>query len=163
MEVVLGQQYNVGEKPIILYTHISRYAGTPNKDTTKSMYSTSSTCVFLTFSVLFANPKKLLYKHTVANPARGLLSREKNTKKNPGSAPPPPRCSFGENTIKITRRIYMPRRYAVLGPSRVRTRIHSTRRLDQWVSLRKILRSKLPCAITTFPVVSLPLSSPGDV
>ena len=33
----------------------------------------------------------------------------------------------------------MPRRYAGLGPSRVRTRITSTRRLGQWVSLRKIL------------------------
>ena len=31
--------------------------------------------LFLTFSVLVANPKKLLY--TVANPARGLLNREK--------------------------------------------------------------------------------------
>ena len=30
--------------------------------------------LFLTFSVLVANPKKLLY--TVANPARGLLNRE---------------------------------------------------------------------------------------
>ena len=34
--------------------------------------------LFLTFSVLGANPKKLLY--TVANPARGLLNREKRTK-----------------------------------------------------------------------------------
>ena len=34
--------------------------------------------LFLTFSVLVANPKKLLY--TVANPARGLLNREKRTK-----------------------------------------------------------------------------------
>ena len=34
--------------------------------------------LFLTFSVLVANPKKLLY--TVANPARGLLDREKGTK-----------------------------------------------------------------------------------
>ena len=33
--------------------------------------------LFLTFSVLVANPKKLLY--TVANPARGLLNREKRT------------------------------------------------------------------------------------
>ena len=42
--------------------------------------------LFLTFSALVANPKKLLY--TVANPARGLLNRGK---KNPsGSAPPPP-------------------------------------------------------------------------
>ena len=31
---------------------------------------------FLKFSVLVANPKKLLY--TVANPARGLLNREKS-------------------------------------------------------------------------------------
>ena len=35
--------------------------------------------LFLTFSVLVANQKKLLY--TVANPARGLLNREKRTKK----------------------------------------------------------------------------------
>ena len=44
--------------------------------------------------------KKLLY--TVANPARGLLNREKKKKKKSGSAPPPPpaRCSFGEK-IKI--------------------------------------------------------------
>ena len=34
--------------------------------------------LFLTFSVLVANPKKLLY--TVANPGRGLLNREKRTK-----------------------------------------------------------------------------------
>ena len=52
--------------------------------------------LFLTFSALVANPKKLLY--TVANPARGLLTREKTKKKKSGSAPPPPpaRCSFGE-------------------------------------------------------------------
>ena len=34
--------------------------------------------LFLTFNVLVANPKKLLY--TMANPARGLLNREKRTK-----------------------------------------------------------------------------------
>ena len=33
--------------------------------------------LFLTFSVLVANPKKQLY---TANPARGLLNREKRTK-----------------------------------------------------------------------------------
>ena len=32
MEITLGQQYNVGEKPtIILYTYINRHAGTPEK------------------------------------------------------------------------------------------------------------------------------------
>ena len=35
--------------------------------------------LFLTFSVLVANPKKLLY--TVAIPARGLLNRRKITKR----------------------------------------------------------------------------------
>ena len=34
--------------------------------------------LFLTFSVLVVNPKKLLY--TMVNPARGLLNREKRTK-----------------------------------------------------------------------------------
>ena len=34
--------------------------------------------LFLTFSELVANPKKLL--NTVANPARGVLNREKRTK-----------------------------------------------------------------------------------
>ena len=55
--VTLGQQYNVGEKPTV----------------------TLCTLLFPTFSVLVANPKKLLY--TVANPARGLLNRKKRKKK----------------------------------------------------------------------------------
>ena len=37
-----------------------------------------SELLFLIFSVLVANPKKLLY--TVANPARGVLNRENITK-----------------------------------------------------------------------------------
>ena len=49
MVVTLDQQYNVWEKPTVI--------------------------LFLTFSVLVANPKKLLY--TVVKPARGLLNREK--------------------------------------------------------------------------------------
>ena len=33
MEITLGQQYNVGEKPIvILYSYINRRAGTPEKN-----------------------------------------------------------------------------------------------------------------------------------
>ena len=43
---------------------------------------------------------------TVANPARGLLNMEKITKEKVWQRPPPPppapRCSFGENKIKIT-------------------------------------------------------------
>ena len=101
----------------------------------------------------------------MANPARGLLNREKKKKEKSGSAPPPPPRAARSEKIKInfTRRIHMSRRYAGrryagLGPSRVRTRIPTTRRLGQWVSQN----STLPCAIATFPV-SLPLSSPGDV
>ena len=45
--------------------------------------------LFLTFSVLVANPKKLLY--TVANPARGLLNREKEKKKKKVWQRPPPK------------------------------------------------------------------------
>ena len=37
MEITLGQQYNVGEKPtVILYTYITRYAGTPENYCIKS-------------------------------------------------------------------------------------------------------------------------------
>ena len=56
--------------------------------------------LFLTFSVLVANPKKLLY--TVANPARGLPAEQgkENKIKSLAAYPPPPHpphCSFGEN------------------------------------------------------------------
>ena len=55
--------------------------------------------MFLTLSVLIANPKKIIY--TVANPARGLLNREKGIKRESLAAhPSPQRCSFGENKIK---------------------------------------------------------------
>ena len=112
--------------------------------------------LFLTFSVLVAKPKKLLY--TVANPARGLLNREKRTKEKvwQHTPPPTPHTARSEKINKITRRIY--RRYAG-GRSRVRTRIPSARRLGLWVWLRN---STLPSAIIRFPV-SLLLSSPGDV
>ena len=89
-------------------------------------------------------PEQLLYP--VASPARALLIREKKEIEKTRSPPPPlppARCSFGENRQKITPRIYMPRRYAGLGSSRVCTRIPSTRRLGQLVSIRKILRFRV--------------------
>ena len=57
-------------------------------------------------------------------------------------------------------RRYAGRRYAGLGPSRVRTK-------DSYDSSARPMgvasqNPTLPCAIATFPV-SLPLSSPGDV
>ena len=117
--------------------------------------------------------KKLLY--TVANPARGLLNREKNKNKKSGSASPPPaRCSFGEKNknkikIKITRRIHMSRRYASrryaggLGPSRIRTWIPTTRQLGQWVSLRKTLRFRVRLQLSQSRCLSLLLAMSGRV
>ena len=75
----------------------------------------------------------------MANPARGLLNKGKENKKIwQRTLPLPP-----SPALLVRRRIYMPRRCAGLGPSRVRTRIPSTRRLGQWVSLRKILRFRV--------------------
>ena len=95
--VILGQQYNVGEKPtVILYTYINHHAQPPIITQHNHCCSTVTRIVLImpiivpwshtgigtwvnTFSVLVANRKKLLY--TVANPARGLLNRGKKKKK----------------------------------------------------------------------------------
>ena len=54
----------------------------------RATYMSFFLLLFLTFSiVLVANPKKLLY--TVANPARGLLNREKRTKEEVWQHTPP--------------------------------------------------------------------------
>ena len=77
---------------------------------------------------------------------QGKNENRKSLAAQPSPIPPPsppPHCSFGENKIKITPRIYMLRRYAGLGPSRVCARIPSRRRLGQLVSLRKILRFRV--------------------
>ena len=109
--------------------------------------------------------KKLLY--TVANPARGLLNRGKKKRKSLAAPPPLPRAARSEKIKKeeeITRRIHMSRRYASrrhaggLGPSRVRTRIPRTRRLGQWVSLRKILRFRVRLQLSQSRCLSLLLA-----
>ena len=114
--------------------------------------------------------KKLLY--TVANPSRGLLNRKKNKNIKSGSAPPPARCSFGENKKdknKKSRSASMSRRYANrrhaggLDPSRVRTRIPTTRRLGQWVSLPKILRFRVRLQLSQSRCLSLLLAMSGRV
>ena len=81
---------------------------------------------------------------------------KKKKKKYCSASPrPSPRCSFKENKVKITRRIYIPRRYGGLGPSRVRTRIPWTRRIGQWVSLHKILRFRVRLQLSQSLVASL--------
>ena len=113
---------------VVVVSHIQRIGCQPEKTTLLLLL-----LLFLTFSVLVANPKKLLY--TVANPARGLLNREKRTQEKvwQHTPPPTPHTARSEKINKITRRIY--RRYAG-GRSRVRTRIPSARRLGLWVWLR---------------------------
>ena len=48
MEMTLGQQYNIGEKPtVILYTsNINRHAASPDKDKTKCKYYVISTIIY---------------------------------------------------------------------------------------------------------------------
>ena len=67
------------------------------------------------------------------------------------------------------RRIHMSRRYASrrhaggLGPSRVRTGIPTTRRLGQWVSLRKILRFRVRLQLSQSRCLSFLLAMSGRV
>ena len=69
------------------YSNLNRHVSTQEKQSQRQ-YSTSSSLLlfkeksellFLTFRVLVANPKKT---YTVANPARGLLNREKRKSYN---------------------------------------------------------------------------------
>ena len=80
-----------------------------------------SSCCFSHSAHWLPTRKKLLY--TVANPARGLLNREKKKKKKSGSTPPPPRALLvrRQKKIKIKKsrdastfiyRRYASRRYA---------------------------------------------------
>ena len=114
--------------------------------------------------------KKIVYK--VANPARGLLNRGKKKKvwqRPPPSPPvPPPRTARSEKKKKNTRRIHMSRGYASwcyagLGSSRVRTRILTDRRLDQWVSLRRILRFRVRLQLSQSRCLSLLLAMFGRI
>ena len=121
--------------------------------------------LFLTFSVLVANPKKLLY--TVANPARGLLNREKRIKEVWQHTPPSTPhtcCSFGEKSKNKKRGVSTgPTQVSVgLGSVQENLRLSSARRLGTRPMGVASQNSTLPSAITNFPV-SLLLSSPGDV
>ena len=61
-------------------------------------------------------------------------------------------------------RRYASRRYAGgLGPSRIRTRIPTTRQLGQWVSLRKILRFHVRLQLSQSRCLSLLLAMSGRV
>ena len=105
--------------------------------------------------------KNLLY--TVANPARGLLNRDKKKKEKVWQRTLP-LAARSEKKLKITRRIYILRRSALRRSRSVsrpyKDSFDSSARPGQWGVASQ--NSTLPCATTTFPI-SLPLSSPGDV
>ena len=88
--------------------------------------------------------KKLLY--TVANPARGLLNRDKNKNKKVWQRTLP-LAARSEKKLKITRRIYILRRSALRRSRSVsrpyKDSFDSSARPGQWVLLRKILRFRV--------------------
>ena len=108
--------------------------------------------LFLTFSALIANPKKTTLHGGQSRSWSAEQGKKKKVWQRPPTPPPPPaRAARSEKKKKEKKNqgrihMYMSRRHASrryaggLGPSRVRTRIPTTRRLGQWVSLRKILR-----------------------
>ena len=79
---------NVGEKPtVILYTYINRHAGTPEKKRKEKKRKEKKRkekkrkekmlLLFFTFSVLVANPKKLLYTMSGYKMPRRMTSRRR--------------------------------------------------------------------------------------
>ena len=114
--------------------------------------------LFLVFSALVANPNNYF---TPGQSRSWSTNQGKKGNRKSLSVPPPPallvRRKQSENHAT---HLHAPRRNAGLVPSRACTKIPSTCRLGQLVSLRKILR--FLCAMTTSPVY-LPLSSSGDV
>ena len=100
--------------------------------------------------------------------------KKENRKSLAASPPPPPqraaRSEKNKNKNHATHphvlfhRRYGGRRYAGgLRPSRVRTRIPTTRRLGQWVSLCKILRFRVRWQLSQSRYLSLLLAMSGRV
>ena len=122
--------------------------------------------LFLTFSALVANPKKTTLH---GGQSRSWSAEQEKKKKSLAALPPPPPRAARSEKInskikKITRRIHMSRHYAGrryaggLGPSRVRSRIPTTRRLGQWVSLRKVPRFDVRLQLSQSRCLSLLLA-----
>ena len=98
-------------------------------------------CCCLSHSAYWLPPRKTT-SHGGRSRSRTAEQGKRTKQKKSGSAPPPPPYaarSEKNKLIKITRRIY--RRYAGLGPSCVRTRIPSTRRLGPGYCFEKFYAS----------------------
>ena len=77
MEITLGQQYDVGEKPtVILYTYIDRHAGTPEKTvkTKQRQCSTPSHMVVITYYCIGYKYKAITWYLTGFPDGRNLES-----------------------------------------------------------------------------------------
>ena len=60
MQITLGQQYNVGEKPtVILYIYINRHVGTPENIKNKRQCNTPSHMVVVMYITKVVNTKPL--------------------------------------------------------------------------------------------------------
>ena len=116
-------------------------------------------CCCFSHSALVANPKKLLYK--VANPARGLLNREKRTKENIWQRIPPSSTLHAARSEKINKNHVT--HLQALRRSRSVSRPYNDS-FDSSTKSKGVAsqNSTLPCAIATLPVSLLP-SSLGDV
>ena len=101
-------------------------------------------------------------KNTLHGGQSRSWSAEQGKKKKKKKSAIPSRAARSEKKKK-TRRIYMPRRYADLGPSRIRTRTPWTRRLGQRVSLRKILRFRMLWQLSRFVASLLSWRFPSRV
>ena len=86
--------------PVIMYLLLS-FAFTERNLWWPCTYSIPIVVVFISrIQRIGCQPKKLVLFYTAANPARGLLNREKRTKEKVWQRTPPPhppRCSFGKN------------------------------------------------------------------
>ena len=123
--------------------------------------SCTQNTLFLTFSVLVANPKKLLYT-VVANPPRGLLNSEKRTKEKVWQHTPPSPPPAPLHTARSEKNISNKNHTTHLQALR-RSRSVSRPYKDLFGSSTRPMgvasqNSTLPSAITSFPV-SLLLSS----
>ena len=127
--------------------------------------NTGCCLLFLTFSALVANPKKTTFH---GGQSRSWSAEQGKKKKKSLAAPPPPPRARGARSEKKKKkkrsrdastfiyRRYASRRYAGgLGPSRIRTRIPTTRQLGQWVSLRKTLRFRVRLQLSQSRCLSL--------
>ena len=81
------EKYYVGckYKATTWYSKKNQNAPRPSEHSlvkTKQRQCSTPSSMFLTFSVLVANPKKTTVLYTVANPALGLLNREERKNKS---------------------------------------------------------------------------------